>query len=90
MNREKVWESVQKLEVETKLSAWIFKVDDHFYQVCEYGGIYGMPEQTSIWPCTRRGKRLIPDSIFSTPRKNYKVCIEAFLDFLEEPEESEN
>jgi hypothetical protein len=83
MNREAIFETLERFETETGLKAWSFQIDKKFYQVAEYGGVYRVPLMTSIWETNKRGKRL-GDKIFSISRHDYSECIELFLDKLEE------
>lgn len=86
MNREEIESTLTVLETETKIKAWVFQVNKKFYQVVEYGGVYRVPDATSIWECSKRGKRNSTDPVFTIPSKNYKKCLDLFLDKLEEAE----
>jgi len=83
MNREKILETLEKFETETNIKAWSFRIENEFYQVAEYGGVYRVPLTTSIWKTNKRGKRL-GQVIFSISEKNYIKCVDLFLNKLEE------
>lgn len=83
MNREAIFETLERFETETGLKAWSFQIDKKFYQVAEYGGVYRVPPTTAIWETNKRGKRL-GEKIFSISKQDRIECIELFLDKLEE------
>ncbi len=84
MNREEITSTITPLETETKVKAWIFQIEKKFYHVAEYGGVYRVPERTSIWESNKKGKRLTQAPIFDIGKKDYKRCVDEFLTVLEE------
>ena len=90
MNREEILLTVEKLETETKLKAWLFQIDKKFYQVAEYGGVYRVPSTTSIWETNKRGKRLSNDPIFKINGQNHEKCIDSYITSLEEKQIEED
>jgi hypothetical protein len=90
MNREEILLTVEKLETETKLKAWLFQIEKKFYQVAEYGGVYRVPSTTSIWETNKRGKRLSDRPIFKIDGQNREKCINLYITSLEEKQIEED
>lgn len=82
MNREEILATIQPLETETKVKSWMFQVENKFYHVSEYGGVYRVLPGTGIWEANKKGKRTSADSIFKISGMNYMKCINEFLNSL--------
>lgn len=84
MDKETILGTVQEIPVETRVKAWLFRIDKNFYHVAEYGGTYGMPYETSIWRSNSKGKRLSSEPIFTIKSvKDHMKCINEFIDSIE-------
>lgn len=84
MTKEEILASIQIFPNETKLKAWTFQVDNKCYHVAEFGGVYKVPVQTSLWEANKKGKRLTEKPLISIFAHDHKKCINIFLESLEE------
>lgn len=82
MTREEIFASITELNVETQVRAWKMQVDDRWYHICSYGGIYGILVQCSIWESNSSGKRNTEEPIWSLPGRDHLASISGFLDTL--------
>jgi hypothetical protein len=46
----------------------------------EHGGNFAVPDQTSIWPCNKRGKKTSDVKVFTQNKKDMEDCLDNFLD----------
>lgn len=83
MTRDQILETVQPLPSETKLKAWTIQIDEKFYHICAYGGVYRVLPKVSIWDSNKKGKRVSKDPIFSINGNDRDKCIGMFLDGIE-------
>lgn len=84
MDREKILSTIQELPVETKVKAWIFQTDDKtYYQIVETNSSYGIPPQTLVWRCNKKGKRTVENPVYTRKGANYMAGVNEFLDMLE-------
>ena len=72
--------------METRVKAWMFQIEKKFYQVIETNGGYGIPAQTCIYDCNKRGKRSVQKAVFIRNGANHLSGINEFIDKLEESE----
>ena len=82
MTRDEIFESITELKVETQVKAWKMKVDEDWYHICAYGGIYAIPKQVSIWASNKAGKRATEEPIFSLFGTDHLRSVSEFLDTL--------
>jgi len=81
MNKEKIIDEICEIPTETRVKAYLMTIDGKFFHVAEYSG-YKVGDNTSVWNADKKGKRVNPEPIFTIASKNWKKCVEKFLDTL--------
>lgn len=79
MTRDEILATLQRIEVETKIAVWLFQIDKKYYQVVEYGGVFRVPDATSVWETNKRGKRLSSTELITINGKKHVECVEKFM-----------
>lgn len=82
MNKTKVLETLQPMESETKVKAWTFQIDGKFYQLATYSA-YRVGDNTAIWECNKRGKRLSTEPVFKIIGTDHMKCFNQYLEILD-------
>lgn len=85
---EKILETLEEFPTETRVKAWVFHNENDYYQVVEYGGVYGVTPRTAIWKATKRGKRKNSDPIFRIEGNDHEMCVREFFEKNEKLSES--
>ena len=86
MDKEKIIQEIVEIPTETRVKAYLMKVDEKFFHVAEYSG-YKVGDKTSVWKSDKKGKRIEEAPLFTITTKNWKKCVEDFLSSIESEEQ---
>jgi hypothetical protein len=87
MDKEKIIQEIVELPTETRVKAYLMEVNGSFFQIAEYSG-YKVGDKTSVWKADKKGKRTDDNPVFTITTKNWKRCVEQFLEKMGAEEQS--